>query len=493
MEFLREIVTSEITVAVVIGAILCTPAAIGYRNWRRNRRRCLSWLLKDHFAPMPLDRLTVTQRKFSAHIRAELQRAMSNFTKGVTIRAFTGVTSSDCSMDGLDIHSLMDEHLSREMRAVPPQYEDIDIGEDEPVRALMCGLWLLERDGVKFAVFCSPTADFEGCGIVQRVRFQVAAPEDEAGDQLSKDFFQYLESLVKDASCYRGKVLSLEQSDSYSGQGSGVTVHRLGKVAREEVILPKKTLALLDRNVVDFVRRRRELGEFRMATKKGILFYGPPGTGKTHTIRYLAGSLEGHTTLLISAEQVGSLGDYLTLARLLQPSLVVIEDVDLIARERGRMQDPGAEVLLNKLLNEMDGLREDCEILFILTTNRPEELEAALASRPGRIDQAIEFPLPDAEGREKLVRLYSHGMAVPDDVVGEIVRRTEKVSASFIKELMRRSAQFHLERNGTRTLALQDVENALDEMVFSGGSLNLKLLGAEGWRSGEGDELKVDS
>ena len=57
-----------------------------------------------------------------------------------------------------------------------------------------------------------------------------------------------------------------------------------------------------------------------------------------------------------------------------------------------------------------------------------------------------------------------------------LVRKTEKVSAAFIKELMRRSVQFHLERNGDGCIQLADVENALDEMLFSGGSLNLKLL-----------------
>jgi hypothetical protein len=78
------------------------------------------------------------------------------------------------------------------------------------------------------------------------------------------------------------------------------------------------------------------------------------------------------------------------------------------------------------------------------------------------------------------VRLYSHGVDVPDDVVCEIVKRTDRVSAAFIKELMRRPVQFHLERNGSGRIELPDVENALDEMLFSGGSLNLKLLGAEG-------------
>jgi hypothetical protein len=57
------------------------------------------------------------------------------------------------------------------------------------------------------------------------------------------------------------------------------------------------------------------------------------------------------------------------------------------------MGTPGEAALLNKILNEMDGLREDAEILFVHTTNRPEALEAALVERPGRIDQAIAFPL----------------------------------------------------------------------------------------------------
>ncbi|MHC4972099.1 MAG: AAA family ATPase [Planctomycetota bacterium] len=170
----------------------------------------------------------------------------------------------------------------------------------------------------------------------------------------------------------------------------------------------------------------------------------------------------------------------MTLARLLQPSVVVIEDVDLIARDRTLMENSCDEVLLHKLLNEMDGLRPDAEVLFILTTNRPETLEVALASRPGRIDQAIEFPLPDEEGRAKLVRLYSCGLSLPDEVIETTVRKTENVSASFIKELMRRAAQFQIERDeNAAEVTVADIDNALEELLFTGGSLNRKLLGAD--------------
>jgi hypothetical protein len=366
--------------------------------------------------------------------------------------------------------------------SVPPQYEEIDVGDQQPVRCLKNGVWFLEKGESKFVVLLAPAGQY---GCVTGVQFQIATVNNAAGSRITQQFFQHLEESVLRAESYRGKILSLEQSEhAYSGESSGITVHKLRTVERDQVILPSKTLDLLDRNIIHFVRHRPQLARFRQATKKGLLFYGPPGTGKTHTIHYLARALEGHTTLLITAEQVALLSEYMTLARLLQPSMVIMEDVDLVARDRTEM-GVCEEVILNKLLNEMDGLKEEADILFILTTNRPEALERALASRPGRIDQAIEFPLPDDEGRAKLVRLYSQGVAVADDVLSEIVRRTENVSAAFIKELMRRSVQFHLERNGTGIIELHDVDGALEEMLFSGGSLNLKLLGAEGVQKSE--------
>jgi hypothetical protein len=75
------------------------------------------------------------------------------------------------------------------------------------------------------------------------------------------------------------------------------------------------------------------------------------------------------------------------------------------------------------------------------------------------------------------VRLYGHGAKLTDEVVRSIVARTDRVSAAFIKELIRRSVQFQLERDGAESMAARDVDNALEEMLFSGGSLNVKLLG----------------
>jgi hypothetical protein len=438
-------------------------------------------LLADHFAPVSFGELTIAERKFPFRVRADLQRAIDRlFATGTTVARFSGVRK-EYAHEGLDFPTLLTD-ADYPAVVVPPQYEDVDVGDEHPVRCLKTGLWLLRRARTRYAVLLAPATKY---GEVNGVKFQIATAAGEPGEALTREFFRHLEESVLKAESYRGKILSLEKGESYSGQSTGIRVHKLRPVERDQVILPAATLELLDRNVIGFVRNRPRLAQFHQSTKKGVLFYGPPGTGKTHTIHYLARSLPGHTTLLVSAEQVTLLAEYMTLARLLQPSMVVIEDVDLIARDRQAMNSPCEEVLLNKLLNEMDGLREDADILFVLTTNRPEALEAALASRPGRVDQAIEFPPPDDEGRAKLVRLYSQGVRVPEDVVGELVKRTDGVSAAFIKELMRRSVQFHVEGTDSGEIALTDVEHALDELLFSGGSLNRKLLGGGGDGDGE--------
>ena len=296
------------------------------------------------------------------------------------------------------------------------------------------------------------------------------------GAEFVQESFAALESAVSSADAYRGKILSFDGGADYRGRSRGLMVHKLPKVAREDVILPEATTKLLDRNVLRFVESREPLRALGLSTRKGILLYGPPGTGKTHTIRYLASSLAGHTTLIITAAQMALLGHYMTLARLLQPALVVIEDVDLIARDREQM-GVCEEPLLNQLLNEMDGLKEDADIIFVLTTNRPEQLESALAGRPGRIDQAIEVPLPDEAGRQKLIRLYGRGLMLEQHVVEEAAQRTSGVSAAFIKELMRRSAQSCIARGDGKTLESHDIADALDDMLFAGGKLNVKLLG----------------
>jgi ATP-dependent Clp protease adapter protein ClpS/histone H3/H4 len=426
----------------------------------------------SHFAGIPTDRLVTTSRQFPGHMRADVQAGVDRLFSASPLRFF-GIHEEQ-RYETLTFAALLRD--GRHAQAIAPaQYHDVDIGESAPIKCLENGLWLCRTDDdLRYAVVLSSHREYSR---EAGTRIEIAVPAGAEGAEFVQRCFSELERAVNDARCYRGKVLSLDVERGYSGRTTGIMVHKVPQVQRDDVILPEATLKLLDRNVLDFVGSRPKLRELGQSTRKGILLYGPPGTGKTHTIRYLASNLPDHTTLIITAAQVGALAQYMSLARLLQPAMVVIEDADLVARDREQMNSACDEVMLNQFLNEMDGLKQDADILFVLTTNRPEQLESALASRPGRIDQAIEVPVPNEIGREKLVRLYGRGLPLSDAVVGEAAQRTEGVSAAFIKELMRRVAQASIVREGGKTVDSSDISLALDDMLFTGGKLNVKLLG----------------
>jgi len=181
--------------------------------------------------------------------------------------------------------------------------------------------------------------------------------------------------------------------------------------------------------------------------------------------------------VLLTGQGLGALSASVDLATALQPAMVILEDVDLVALERS-FQPTNA--ILFELLNAMDGLDEDHDVLFVLTTNRADLLEPALASRPGRIDQAVELPLPDASARQRLLRLYGEGLhlSLADGV--RLVPELDGTSPAFIRELLRRAALVAAEESDEDPLrvAYRHLRAALDELRQGGDELTQTLLGA---------------
>jgi ATP-dependent 26S proteasome regulatory subunit len=157
--------------------------------------------------------------------------------------------------------------------------------------------------------------------------------------------------------------------------------------------------------------------------------------------------------------------------------MVVVEDVDLIAEDRG--MHPGHHPLLFQLLNEMDGLAEEADVVFLLTTNRADVLEPALAARPGRVDQAVPLDLPDADARRRLFRLYRGDLLVDESRLDSVIARTEGVTASFLKELLRRSALVAASESGSGRLSVSadQLDTALDELLDTRNAMTRVLLG----------------
>lgn len=167
------------------------------------------------------------------------------------------------------------------------------------------------------------------------------------------------------------------------------------------------------------------------------------------------------------------------MARDLEPSVVVREDVDLVAEDRRSGHGPSP--VLFELLDAMDGAAGDADLLLLLTTNRAEALEPALAARPGRVDVALEIGLPDAAARRRLFRLYGAGvpLQVAETEVAEVVARTEGMTASFLKELLRRAVLESLaEASPLRAVTGAHVLTALEDLLSVAQEMSRALLGA---------------
>ncbi len=429
-------------------------------------------LLDAHFGKLQPDTIVKISRSYPGRVRADLQLAIEKFFTSKAIRS-TGV-KQQYGHEKIDLATLWTS--GRNAHGIAPvSYEELDVGEKIPVQCQLNGLWLLQDGENPYAAILSRETDYAGG---YTIFVEISGPQGEGTAEITRQVFDGIESLIRAAHSYRGKVLSLEQSPHYSGRSSGITVHKKEPVRRDQIILPDSILENLDRTIVRFCEMRDRLREFGLQTKRGVLFFGSPGTGKTHTVRYLASQLSNHTTFLVTAEQIGLLPEYFALARLMQPVIFVIEDADLLAKARESMHGLQEEVLLNHLLNEMDGLKEDADILFLLSSNKPEVLEEALVDRPGRIDQLIEFPKPDNDCRHRLMQLYGGSLTIAGNILEDLADRTKGVSASFIKELMRRLAQYSIERGGNGEVLGEDVDQALEEMLFSNGVLNRSILGA---------------
>ncbi len=346
------------------------------------------------------------------------------------------------------------------------RYVNAPVGPGKSMPCLAFGVLLVSSPDARLALFVR-RGESQGMA-PPTLAVEAASPEDGA----AAGFLADLRRLMDEHDVYRGQVLTVK-SDPHGG--AEIVFLERPSVAAADVILPEGTLDRIELHVLGPSRHREALVAGGRHLSRGLLLWGPPGTGKTHTVRYLAGVAVDATVVLLSGGALGMVGAFAALARRLAPALVVLEDVDLVAQER--TYGPfGSSPVLFELMNQMDGLDDDTDIAFVLTTNRPDALEPALAARPGRVDLAVELPLPDDEGRRRLFALYGRGLDLELSDPEAVVRRTAGTTASFVKELLRRAA---LAAAGAGRTSVEDgdVQAALDELLAETSALTRVLLG----------------
>jgi cell division protease FtsH len=228
--------------------------------------------------------------------------------------------------------------------------------------------------------------------------------------------------------------------------------------------------------IVEFLRDPQRFSKLGGQIPKGALLVGSPGTGKTLLARAIAGEA-GVPFFTISGSDfvemfvgVGAsrVRDMFEQAKKNAPCIVFIDEIDAVGRHRGHglgNSKDEREQTLNQLLVEMDGFEANEGIIIIAATNRPDVLDPALL-RPGRFDRQVVVPIPDIEGREKILGVHMKKVPLAPDVNPRtIARGTPGFSGADLANLVNEAALLAARRN-KRLVAMQEFEDAKDKVMM---------------------------
>ena len=227
--------------------------------------------------------------------------------------------------------------------------------------------------------------------------------------------------------------------------------------------------------VVEFLKNAKKFQALGAKIPKGVLLLGPPGCGKTMLARAIAGEA-GVPFFHISGSDfvemfvgVGAsrVRDLFDTAKANRPSLIFIDEIDAVGRQRGAGLGGGhdeREQTLNQLLVEMDGFDPNAGVIMIAATNRPDVLDPALL-RPGRFDRQVTVDTPDAKGREAILNVHLRGKPIADDVNAQALsRRTPGFSGADLANLVNEAALLAARKDKTR-IETPDFNESIDRVV----------------------------
>lgn len=336
-----------------------------------------------------------------------------------------------------------------------------------------------------------PKGSASSCGIFRirtmdytnEVQIELAATN---GDDANSAITKILEFASAD-SIYKNKTISVsfepEVRDEYGGIETKETIDPIfitqPEVTDADIIVDGETQSVINRTIIDFHERRQQLADLGIPARRGVLFYGPPGTGKTYMSRYISDRLTNTTTIVASGQALLHMRSVCNLARMLQPSIIVLEDVDLVYSSRELNFNNTA---LGELMNELDGFTSTDEIIFILTTNSIDRVETAIKERPGRISQCIYFGPPTPELRRMYLSSLLTSYKIESLNLDSVVGKTEGTTQAFLKEMVYRAVQIASESDITDRPEMLELDNsnfdeAIAEMLRSAGNAGEAIIG----------------